>query len=851
MGLFRRLMEKFYQADVREVGEYSKFLFEENKKGRILLGDLTITKIYLIGGLIAITTGLTTYLIWDWWNKHKDSDGDGIPDFLETSKYHTDPFNKDTDEDGLNDKFEIDNGLDPLKPNPVYAYLRKIGKIAEYRKFEKLDNENFDENGKELIDYYLSLPSEYRENSTISSLLKQIVSDGKVSREELMNFKDWDSDGLENLSEVENNLDPLKPNPVYAYLKKNGLLKLYDLFKSLENDSKLDENEESLIDYYASLGDEYKNNEFVLDLLKKIVDDGKVSSEELENFKDWDGDGLENLKEIDNYKTDPFKPNPNISYVLSKGFPVDYLSLVRPLDEDGEIDDNEKKFDDLLIASKDLLVIDTLLNYLREISSDGSVSNYELNRADNFSSLVRGLFEVIDSEKLAKDKIDDTDYASQLGLKLGFDERRVSNATIFALGEYAIAVNDLKLPLEFDALRLLTRCTQVEKYGSKLVDSSPIVFHSVDGNDYVIEINTPRNVWMLAKHLYLIRENGFDIEKHPEMFEGINGKIIANAWSLFDAKYGISFSEREKGRIIKPSDKDVWDLIILQWDLYSNFTPQLGGGDKLYNRDFPWYDSDLLDELYPDVNTRRQALLFLFYLPNATFDMEKQKVVCGLEGSKTALLQAFKEYEKIVSLYPKGILYHEIWGDVDTRFYYYDWVVDRCTPLSHPPRLVETGKQFTGIYADRVWKIITQHPKDFWNYLKIYNGLDQFLTENWKYWDLVKFVAGYERWNPKTPEIHTINYTIPQTLQMFGFPVSRINQDYSPPGAIGYEWAVSLPQYVVDGMVERFGDRVVIGAGNLFGLYSCKEGLVKDGATQILVRIPYEIVKIYLFRRKP
>ena len=844
MGLFRGLMEKFYQADVREVGEYSKFLFEENKKGRILLGDLTITKIYLICGLIAITTGLTTYLIWDWWNKHKDSDGDGIPDFLETNKYHTNPFSKDTDKDGLSDKFEIDNGLDPLKPNPVYAYLRKIGRLSEYRKFEKLDNENFDENGKELIDYYLSLPSEYRENSTILSLLKQIVEDGKVSREELENFKDWDSDGLENLSEVKDNLDPLKPNPVYAYLKKNGLLKLYDLFKSLENDSKLDENEESLIDYYTSLGDEYKNNEFVLDLLKKIVDDGKVSSEELENFKDWDGDGLENLKEIDNYKTDPFKPNPNISYVLSKGFPVDYLSLVRPLDEDGEIDDNEKKFDDLLIASKDLLVIDTLLNYLREISSDGSVSNYELNRANNFSSLVRGLFDIVDSEKLAKDKIADTDYASQLGLKLGFDERRVSNATIFALGEYAIAVNDLKLPLEFDALRLLTRCTQVEKYGSKLVDFSPIVFHSVDGNDYVIEINTPRNVWMLAKHLYLIKSEGFDIEKHPEMFEGINGKIIANAWSLFDATYGVNFFERRKGRVIKPTDKDVWDLIMLQWRLYSKFAPQLGGKDKLYNRDFPWYDSEKLNKLYPDVNTRRQALLFLFYLPNDTFDMEKQKVVYGLEGSKTALLQAFKEYEKIASLYPNGRIQMPVIKEwVSPRFHYYGWIDDR---INHG--LANVGKQYVGLDPDTFHNILWKHLHDFWNYLKIYNGLDQFLTENWRYWDLVKFVAGYERWNPKTSEVESF-YIERDVLKMFGFPYWWIFIKPNPLGTPVGEFAISLPEYIVKGLRERFGDSILVGPGNIFGLYACKDGLMNDGIKEIFVRIPQTIKRIYLMRK--
>ena len=82
------------------------------------------------------------------------------------------------------------------------------------------------------------------------------------------------------------------------------------------------------------------------------------------------------------------------------------------------------------------------------------------------------------------------------------------------------------------------------------------------------------------------------------------------------------------------TDEDVWDLMMLQWNLYSNKAPQFGGGDKLYNRDFQWYNSTQLKQLYPDKNTRRQALFFLFYIPNTTFDMEKRERVYGIEGEK-------------------------------------------------------------------------------------------------------------------------------------------------------------------------------------------------------------------------
>jgi len=158
----------------------------------------------------------------------------------------------------------------------------------------------------------------------------------------------------------------------------------------------------------------------------------------------------------------------------------------------------------------------------------------------------------------------------------------------------------------------LTNATQIDEYGDKLVDFSPIVFYSVDGNNFVLTPDAGRETWMLARHLKLIMESGFNILEHPEMFEGLNGKIIANAYSIFDAKYGVNYAEQTlNSRTLKPTDNDVWDLIMLQWNLYSNKAPQLGGGDKLYNRDFPWYDSDKLDALYQDANTRRQALLFL------------------------------------------------------------------------------------------------------------------------------------------------------------------------------------------------------------------------------------------------
>jgi hypothetical protein len=331
------------------------------------------------------------------------------------------------------------------------------------------------------------------------------------------------------------------------------------------------------------------------------------------------------------------RDNPNAAYALERGLNLSLVSLILPLDSDRMQDSNERAFINLIADNSRILAVPTFSNYLREKASDGVITDEELKYSSNFASLVNGIYDTIyDAKNIYEDymygkfKIKDPmkkiDYSSSLGLRLGFDRELAKNATAKAIAYYGIAVVDRKLPENFDEISLLTRATQIDKYGDKLVDFSPIVFHSVDGNNFVLIPDAGRETWMLAKHMKLIIDSGFDITQHPEMFEGLNGKIIANAYSIFDTKYGINYAEQTlNGRTLKPTDKDAWNLIMLQWNLYSNKAPQFGGGDKLYNRDFPWYDSDKLDVLYQDANTRRQALLFLFHLDNGTFDMEEKE----------------------------------------------------------------------------------------------------------------------------------------------------------------------------------------------------------------------------------
>lgn len=543
------------------------------------------------------------------------------------------------------------------------------------------------------------------------------------------------------------------------------------------------------------------------------------------------------------------KDNPNVAYALQKGLNQTYIYLIAPLDNDRVQDLNEKNFVDLIVNNSKILVVPTFYNYLREKASDGRITDEELRYSSNFASLVNGIYDAIYGAKNVyedymygkfkiKDPVKTIDYSSGLGLRLGFDRELAKDATVKAIAYYGIAVVDRKLPENLSEISLLTNATQIDKYGDKLVDFSPLVFSSVDGNNFVLIPDAGRETWMLARHMKLIIYSSFDILKHPEMFEGLNGKIIANSYSIFDAKYGVNYIEQTlNNRNLKPTDKDVWDLIMLQWNLYSNKAPQLGGGNKPYNRDFPWYDSDKLDVLYQDANTRRQALLFLFHIDNGTFDMEKGKTVVGIKGAKTALMQAEKEYEAISKLYPDGKIMLETGIPADPEAMYYAWINDGGFH-----GLWNTHIQFLGMDPQALLDIIRNYPYEYWGdpqkYVENFKGVDQYITKNWKYWNLVKFVMGYERWrNSYVPNMSAeelgINYTIPQTLKAFGFPTYFGGIEPAPIGAGVYEWVVSLPDYTANKLIGEFGDKIAIGPANGFGLYLCKDGLIKDGISKI------------------
>jgi len=155
-------------------------------------------------------------------DKHSDSDGDGITDYLERTQYHTDPYNSDTD--GLSDYYEIikDGKSDPLKYDtsgdgiddktireefflnpreeyPALAYaLKKLSKEIVKSSLYALRKANeLTPNIKNLIDLLAQYPKEL-ENIVNKKWFRNMVNDGVVTNDEIQRLYDFDGDRIEN-----------------------------------------------------------------------------------------------------------------------------------------------------------------------------------------------------------------------------------------------------------------------------------------------------------------------------------------------------------------------------------------------------------------------------------------------------------------------------------------------------------------------------------------------------------------------------------------------------------------------------------------------------------------------------
>ncbi len=288
-----------------------------------------------------------------------DSDGDGLLDGEEVYTYFTDPLKADTDDDGLNDYEEIFT----YKTSPVRADSDADGLNDGEEIARKTDPNNPDTDGDGLMD-----GDEVKKYET-GPLNRDTDGDGLSDGDEVLTYgtnpkmKDTDADGLSDGDEVQT----YKTNPALADTDDDGLKDGDEVLTHKTDPLKRDTDGDGLDDGAEITthgtnplnpdtdgdglndGDEvrkYTTNPLNVDTDGDGLSDGdEVLVHKTDPLKpDTDGDGLNDGLEVLTYKTNPLKPDTD-NDKLSDGHEV-LQSHTDPLnpdtDGDGVIDGEDK-----------------------------------------------------------------------------------------------------------------------------------------------------------------------------------------------------------------------------------------------------------------------------------------------------------------------------------------------------------------------------------------------------------------------------------------------------------------------------------------------------------------------------
>jgi len=436
--------------------------------------------------------------------------------------------------------------------------------------------------------------------------------------------------------------------------------------------------------------------------------------------------------------------------------------------------------------------------------------------ADEAGRIYDGMYKAAMSDRqITIDRNGVLSDTAQSMLDLGIVSKHPTMDTLHGLGNMTVAYKQLGLPaLGRDATWLLTNATQTSphtfsKTNPDIFDPTPFVSKSMNadtGSNVTITPVPALQAWTTADQLKAITDNGLDILNHPKMFAGLNGKIIAE---LFCGSNNYK---------VMPDSQDYKDLTLLQWKL--SLAPLTRNGD------FPWDDSEKLKAMYntPERVEELKADLFgRFYLPRGGYSLKDNKVVYGIRGAMIGLQQA---YDGITTAsYPNGTLRN---GE-DPRLSYYIWLGDR-----YEHGLKNTVGRFIDDPDVPLFGSITN--TEWAKMVRDNNGHDGYLTKNWKYWDLVKFLSGYFRdyyGGGGGGDDETAGYLIPAALRMANFPLYHVNIEPTPGGAVNREWAVGLPPGIADSLKKT---DALFGPGYTFGLYnSGKSALTSDGIKEVYV----------------
>ena len=440
---------------------------------------------------------------------------------------------------------------------------------------------------------------------------------------------------------------------------------------------------------------------------------------------------------------------------------------------------------------------------------------------------------VQDDERITLDRNYALSKISELFLELGFigkvkvydpatdsyREGYLSLPTVFNVGNYCLAVYQFNLPMHNKSdLWLAFNASQLEPL---LVNAKPVILPSANSSDVTIPVDPQKLAWAVTEHLKRIRDEGINILKYPEMLEGIGIKTWSNLFWTFDYPYGIAYMEKKLRNVDLTLDNDtLWDLYLLQFNYYWNATPQAGNvsGIPLFYR---WYNSSLLREDYPNETDRRMAGLWGFRLPAKTVDLKKGRgkegEVFGINAAHTFLRQIQEKKEEIL---PK--LNDPYWKD-RTLDYFAAWLADRA---NHG--LENTISQFIGYNFSRAKEKREDLSEIIMNMSN--PGIIQTLRRyDPQLADKIIFLLGYARQDSWGGDTWVTYYGAPTMLGIFLIPHSRMGVGPRPPGTLD-DWTISIPYSTLKKVYEKFSNSLIlIGPGNMLGIYSGGNGLIKDG----------------------
>ncbi|MEM2108147.1 MAG: hypothetical protein QXL10_02545 [Candidatus Bathyarchaeia archaeon] len=461
--------------------------------------------------------------------------------------------------------------------------------------------------------------------------------------------------------------------------------------------------------------------------------------------------------------------------------------------------------------------------------------------------------------------------ASQLFLDLGYagkvkvldpsignyTEQHLSRPTVAVLGNYSVAVRQLGLPMhDRSAIFLIGNATQINPL---IADFEPLLIKDMDGNAYAIKsLNVSRDVWMLAEHLKRTPE----VLGHPEMYEAFGVKVQQNAFDILDMLRDSKLVSIPT-EIYKPTDEVIWQSVIIpQWQYYWQSTPQAGNVSGRLTV-FPWYNPALMEKMIANETDRRIALMYFWELPPMTRDLDTlipRILYYGLGAMQYHIQQMPRLYQEVISKYPNGTWKNPYTKeDWEYMGYYYHWVDDRG---QHG--LKNMMKQLFG--TDSI-----PHPslRNFDQYMinNYPDSINTYLSKNFTYWDLIKFIYGYSlQYYGKDSACYHWLY-LPTAMKAFGVPhhneVVWHEHYINAPGryAAGPEDAIfGLPDSLLQPLKAGLYNETLVLPGNGFScigspLYGIRKDMeygrqdpVEPNSKYIEVFLPLRDNKIYFFK---